>query len=160
MVPTEIKFVADAMLGSLARKLRIFGFDTLYFRDGPDSELLRIAAAENRVILTGDRAVIERSDRQHLSALRVSGRSERQRLESLVVQARARSMSLVPGEPRCALCNGVLERLAKSEVSDGVPDSVTRRHRLYFRCVVCGKSYWRGGHWRRLRRLASIVRQR
>ncbi len=38
-MPTGPRFVADAMLGSLARKLRIFGFDTLYFREGPDLEL-------------------------------------------------------------------------------------------------------------------------
>ncbi len=48
------RFVADAMLGSLARKLRIFGFDTLYFKDGGDSELLKLAKSEGRILLTSD----------------------------------------------------------------------------------------------------------
>ena len=30
---SSVCFIADGMLGSLARKLRIFGFDTLYYND-------------------------------------------------------------------------------------------------------------------------------
>ena len=47
------------MLGSLARKLRIFGYDTLYFREGSDAELERVAIAEDRVIVTADRGLAE-----------------------------------------------------------------------------------------------------
>ena len=155
----QTRFIADAMLGTLARKLRIFGYDTLYFREGPDAELERIAAAESRVILTSDRVLLEHSSRRGLRAFTISGKSERARLESLIAQAGAASMTLTPGAPRCALCNGLLVRLDLSQVKGSLPDSITSRHRLYYRCEACRKFYWRGGHWTRMRRFSSLMRQ-
>ncbi|MDA4113172.1 MAG: Mut7-C RNAse domain-containing protein [Thaumarchaeota archaeon] len=153
------RFIADAMLGSLARKLRIFGFDTLYFRDGPDAELERIAKVEDRVILTSDRALFERSSGRGLPALMISGSSERARLESLLARSRAASLSLTPGGPRCALCNCVLERLNRAQVSGFLPDSMSRRHRVFYRCTACQKFYWKGGHWSRMRVLSSLMKR-
>ncbi|HVB95073.1 MAG TPA: Mut7-C RNAse domain-containing protein [Nitrososphaerales archaeon] len=46
-VKSRPRFIADAMLGSLARKLRIFGFDTSYFSDGRDIELEDLARKED-----------------------------------------------------------------------------------------------------------------
>jgi uncharacterized protein len=48
----SIAFLADAMLGSIARKLRIFGFDTLYNAQVNDDEILKIGMEQDRVILT------------------------------------------------------------------------------------------------------------
>ncbi|MGI0001590.1 MAG: Mut7-C RNAse domain-containing protein, partial [Nitrososphaeraceae archaeon] len=47
-------FLVDAMLGNIARKLRIFGYDTLYLKDTPDTSVLEIASREKRVLLTRD----------------------------------------------------------------------------------------------------------
>src|SRR5574337_881847 len=49
----SMRFVADAMLGRLAKWLRLAGYDTLYWR-GDDARLVRLALAENRVVLTRD----------------------------------------------------------------------------------------------------------
>ena len=160
MTSDPTRFIADAMLGSLARKLRIFGFDTLYFRDGPDAELERVARAETRIMLTSDRALLEHAVHTGLAAFMISGKSDRTRLESLIAQADAGSITITRGPPRCALCNGVLERVARPQVEGYLPASITSRHRLYYRCVPCGKFYWRGGHWSRMRRLSSVMKQR
>src|SRR5215510_2346594 len=58
--PPSISFLADAMLGSIARKLRIFGFDTLYLAQAGDNEILRIGMEEGRVILTADKELFKR----------------------------------------------------------------------------------------------------
>jgi uncharacterized protein len=52
LVRSKPTFLADAMLGSVARKLRIFGFDTLYIKHTHDDEILKIAIEDNRAILT------------------------------------------------------------------------------------------------------------
>lgn len=148
------------MLGSLARKLRIFGFDTLYFREGPDLELELIARAEGRVILTSDRALAAHSNRHGLIAFAVEGRSDRARLGSLVLQARSASLALPPGEPRCAICNSPLTRVSRDIAAGLLSESVTRRHRLFYRCESCNKLYWRGGHWSRLRKLSTLLAHR
>src|SRR5215813_270690 len=52
--PRKPTFIADVMVGRLARWLRILGFDVLYSNRYEDDEILRIASAENRMILTRD----------------------------------------------------------------------------------------------------------
>lgn len=51
---SDIKFVADVMVGKLARWLRMLGFDTAYSNKFEDDELLRIAQSEARILLTRD----------------------------------------------------------------------------------------------------------
>jgi uncharacterized protein with PIN domain len=46
-----MRFVADVMLGRLARWLRILGYDTLYSNTYRDEELARVADMENRCLL-------------------------------------------------------------------------------------------------------------
>jgi uncharacterized protein with PIN domain len=148
------------MLGSLARKLRIFGYDTLYFRDGSDAELERLAIAEDRVIVTADRGLAGHSNRHGVRVLAVEGESDRERLVSLLAQARSTSLALRAGSPRCAVCNSGLERVGRGVAEESLPAAVTSRHRLYYRCQACRKLYWRGGHWRRLAKLSSVAKQR
>jgi uncharacterized protein with PIN domain len=149
--PAETKLVADAMLGSLARKLRAFGFDTSYFKDGDDSDLLALANSEGRVLLTSDRNLAQRAKLRGTRALLVVGGKESQRITSLRQQASSSRISLIPGPPRCSVCNGRLESHARSLVIGAVPPSVQRLHRKFYRCTDCGRYYWRGAHWKKLR---------
>jgi uncharacterized protein len=156
------RFVADAMLGSLARKLRIFGFDTLYFREGGDDALRALAKEEKRTILTADRALIELSRREGLHAYLVDGRTDRERLLCVRRQAAAVSFRVGrAGASRCALCNGELELLRRREAAAlPVPPKALAQHRLFYRCTVCSKVYWHGGHWERLRRLSYSLKEK
>jgi hypothetical protein len=56
----DIRFVADTHLGSLARMLRMMGFDTLYDNSFADDEIERMAAAQGRIVLTRDRDLLKR----------------------------------------------------------------------------------------------------
>lgn len=154
------KFVADAMLGSLARKLRVLGFDTLYFRNGTDAELEWLARSQGRVVLTRDKAVIARSRSGMFEAIDVQGRTDAERLRSVVTQTRAQVGPRRDWQSRCAVCNGRLTPVPRRGVEGLVPDRVLRRHRLFYRCGSCSRIFWRGGHWVRLGRLARSLRQR
>jgi uncharacterized protein len=159
-MPGPTRFIVDAMLGSLARKLRIFGFDTLYFREGSDSDLERVAKADDRVIITSDRGLARHANRHGITALEVGGETDHARLESLIVQARSATLAIRPGSPRCAICNSELERVGRDVAAGSLPESVASRHRLYYRCPACRKLYWRGGHWSRLGKLSPLIRHR
>jgi uncharacterized protein with PIN domain len=50
-----MKFIADEMVGKLARWMRLAGCDTVYRNPISDKELVEIAQRENRIILTRDR---------------------------------------------------------------------------------------------------------
>ena len=158
--PQRTKFVADAMLGSLARKLRALGFDTSYFRSGEDSALLDMARKEARVILTADRILAARADGRGLNAILVTGNTDGARLRAIAAAAKASGLSLVPGDSLCAVCGGALRALNKRDVAGRVPPSVERRHRQFYVCASCGKLYWRGSHWKKLRSFARGLRVR
>lgn len=152
------KFVADAMLGSLARKLRILGFDTLYFKSGTDAELESLAQSQSRVVITRDKAVLERSRSGKFDAISVEGRTDAERLRSVVRKTGATVGPRRDWQSRCAVCNGPLRLATRREVERKVPDRVLRRHRLFYRCESCSRIYWRGGHWARLGRMARSLR--
>ena len=57
LLPT---FAADCMLGTLAKWLRILGYDAFYRNRIEDGELVELARAEGRVVLTRDRRLTER----------------------------------------------------------------------------------------------------
>jgi uncharacterized protein len=151
------RFVADAMLGSLARKLRALGFDTTYYRRGDDRGILEVALKEGRHILTADRSLAQRAAAGGVSAFLLVGRSDGIRLASLKRLARTRGLTLVRGDSLCSVCGGDLERLRRKDVVGVLPASVSRRHRLFHRCKACGRYYWRGSHWKKLRWLERVL---
>jgi uncharacterized protein len=151
----QTKLVADAMLGSLARKLRAFGFDTSYFREGDDSSLVRLAADEDRIILTSDLALAERCASRGIPCLSVRGRTDGARLSSVSSGALSAGIILARGPRRCSVCNGVLHKVERSQMVGLVSSKVVKRHRLFQRCLDCGQVYWRGSHWKKLRWLET-----
>jgi uncharacterized protein with PIN domain len=150
------------MLGSLARKLRIFGFDTLYFGEGGDAELEALAKKEKRIILTSDKRLFARSEGSRgLRAILVEGNTDRERLRSLARQSGpSMTLRLGRGRPsRCAVCNGELLVIGKRDAaSTEIPAKVLARHRLFYACRSCSRFYWRGRHWERLRRLSYSLK--
>jgi uncharacterized protein with PIN domain len=63
--PEAMRFVADAHLGALARRLRMAGFDTLFRNDFADREIAALAAAEERIVLTRDRGLLQHKAISH-----------------------------------------------------------------------------------------------
>jgi uncharacterized protein with PIN domain len=145
------------MLGSLARKLRVFGFDTAYYgeRHGDDAHLLAIAKGEGRSIITADEGLAARAQKTGVPVYLVHASSDSGRLHSIAILAAGRGLGLTPGESRCALCNGELDAVSRESVRDLLPGNVVSRHRLFYSCRRCRRIYWRGGHWKKLRRLRA-----
>ena len=57
-----MKFVVDAMFGTLAKWLRILGFDTVFAKDMDDNEIMALAERDNRIIITRDKELAKRSN--------------------------------------------------------------------------------------------------
>jgi uncharacterized protein with PIN domain len=63
-VARQPSFLADAMLGRLARWLRVLGVDTLYEPTLSDPELVSRAELDGRIVLTRDRALVPPKSRE------------------------------------------------------------------------------------------------
>lgn len=151
--PSPPRFVLDAHLGTLARYLRLLGFDTLYRNDYDDAQLADISAREDRVLLTRDRGLLKRRivERAHFVRPDVP---ERQLKE--VVQRFALSESARPFR-RCSRCNGLLQKVDKAAIEDRLAPKTRIHYQRFLQCQGCGRIYWAGSHFKRLRRLLSVV---
>jgi uncharacterized protein with PIN domain len=133
------------MLGTLAKWLRLLGYDTAYDNVADDLELARRARAEGRVLLTRDR---ELSARRGLRTVLIQS-------EALEEQVREVQAALgPPPDPalsRCAVCNTGLEVIAPADVASRVPPYVLRTQRDFRRCPGCGRVYWPGTHVKEMR---------
>jgi len=142
----DTRFVADTHLGSLARLLRMMGFDTLYDNGFADDEIERIAAAQARIVLTRDRDLLKRKSITHgcyLHALRPQEQL-REVCERLQLARSARPFTLCPG------CNGPLHPVAKAQVEHRLPPAVRELYERFSICAVCARVYWEGEHWKRI----------
>ncbi|QQG49240.1 MAG: hypothetical protein HY247_02710 [archaeon] len=150
----------DAMLGSLARKLRAFGVDSLYYKHGNDEGLIQIAREQGRVVVTADRALAARARSKGVRAVLVIGISDSGRIASMAKEFEEAENPLRLGAPRCSVCNGTLQAIAKRDLRGRVPRASEERHRLFYACSECGKVYWKGSHWKKLRSLERRLREK
>jgi uncharacterized protein with PIN domain len=144
-------FVADAMLGRLARWMRFLGYDVLYYRDIEDRELVRISRASGRVIITRDRR-LPKDFRVHCLLIS-SEEIEKQLLEV------ASKFPLPPEvKRRCMKCNDALEGITeKEEVRDLLPDYIYIHHDTFQRCPSCGSIYWEGSHTKNMIKMIDKI---
>ena len=151
----QTKFVADVHLGSLARNLRLLGFDTTWERDLDDEEIVDIALNERRIILTRDMGILKNGRVTHGYWLRNTDPA--QQLEE-VVRALDLARDIEP-YTRCMECNGELHAVDRSAVAHSVPLQVFLVYREFRQCRRCHRVYWKGSHLRRLDKLIERARR-
>ena len=154
----NIAFLADAMLGSLARKLRIFGFDTLYIAHVHDDQILKLGIEQDRIILTADRELFKRIVKAKAKGILVSSAADDlEDLAHILAKNRITSVDMHSIGSRCSMCNGILARKKSEQIKDSVPGKVAKYHSKFYQCMECGKVYWEGGHFQRIKALAKSV---
>jgi uncharacterized protein with PIN domain len=143
------RFLCDVMLARLARYLRAAGLDTaLATSSATDAEILREAIGEGRWLLTADRKITE-----HKAA---KGRVIQLPFGSLDLQAAVLSGQfdidwLGHAFTRCLVDNTPLQP-ATAEFALQVPEDARQPVEELLACPNCGRVYWRGSHYKRMRR--------
>lgn len=147
-------FIVDSMLGRLATWLRILGFDTWYFREIDDQELLKLHKETGRILLTRDTGLVRcRGIGGHLL---VRGNGWREQLRE-VVGALALDVCREAMLSRCPLCNRPLRQLTPEEAYGRVPDHVAVSTSSFRGCSSCDKVYWAGTHRKRMEEVVSTL---
>ena len=150
------RFIVDANVGRLAKWLRVMGYDALFLPGVEDNELLRLASAEGRAILTRDRLVMRRRPiaSGRLSALLISGDRLGEQLRQVV---EAYGLDASGGFSRCVECNEPLRAVEREEARSRVPAYVFETQDTFVECPTCMRLYWRGTHWSNMvRELADV----
>jgi uncharacterized protein with PIN domain len=125
------KFLLDVHLGRLAAYLRMLGFDAAYRKDAADAELVRIAVHDRRILLTRDRGLLKHAAVTHGYWLRET----QSRAQTAEVVRRFDLARRIAPFTRCMVCNHSLRA-----AGEGLTE-----------CPGCGRTYWRGSHYDRMR---------
>jgi len=144
-----VRFIADGMLGSFTRWLRILGCEVKYLNEASDETLLEVAEKEGRVLLTRDLELFQRARTRGLEALFIKGETKP---EKMVEVARRYKIPLEVdlSISRCPTCGFRIRRVEKSEVFDKIPKGTFTRYSEFWLCAGCGKVYWQGSHWEKI----------
>lgn len=145
------RFLADRMLGRLARVLRILGQDVEYVREGEPRVIAARARDEGRVLLTRDTRL----------AAQPLGDTLFLRSNYPFHQAReviaAFALPLEPNLRFCVEDNGLLAEVALDAVRDEVPPFVAATQPRLWRCPRCARVLWAGTHVDGMRRLVDAL---
>jgi uncharacterized protein len=137
-----MKFIADAMLGRLARWLRIIGYDTVYLKHTPDSVIVAQAIRENRIILTRDHhfeKIKAAKNRLIISSTRLADQF-REVVNEFQLDIKQNLFT------RCTECNTPLVPVEKAKIVAEIPSYVARTQNQFSQCPACNRIYWAGTH--------------
>jgi uncharacterized protein with PIN domain len=142
------RWLADEMVGRLARYLRFVGQDTAYVQGLTHDEIVARAARESRRIVTRCRTLADRVPGTLL-------------LTSTGIADQVRAVrGAVADDPfdltfeRCSLCNGQLDRWRPPDAlawPADVPRERVERGLEVYQCHDCDHRFWEGSHTRAIR---------
>jgi hypothetical protein len=145
-----VKFVADGMLGSLARWLRMMGHDVEFPAVLDDDRLMVLAVKEKRILLTRDLELYKRSAARGIDVFYVEGKSEAERL-AVLAKRFGIALEIDLSVSRCPRCNTAIQSVPKVKIVEKVEKNTFARYDEFWECPKCGKVYWQGAHWPKIR---------
>jgi len=147
-----MKFIADVMVGKLARYLRMAGYDVLYENTASDDHIVKVAEKTGRVVLTRDTLMLTRRGFKNgtIKYLCIEDDNFKSQLKQLKTELK---IPLEPKLTRCIECNNKLIKVNKEDVRGKVPPYVFKTQENFMYCKKCGKYYWRGTHYQNIKKI-------
>ena len=146
-----MRFICDEMFGSLARWLRMSGYDVLYLQDVTDDIIIETAVREGRFILTRDKEI----HRRFPHSLYMNENALHDQLRTVFHEL---GLNTEKRGSRCTSCNGLLTKADKKDVAELVPPFTYDNHETFYSCQDCGKIYWKGSHWKQIEGLLKNLK--
>lgn len=157
----DTKFILDVHLRKLARRMRLLGFDTDYDEHHDDALLAEISDREKRILLTCDRRLLMRK----IVTRGIIIRSRDPEEQIIEVIERLQLRNLISPFTRCIECNGLIAGVISpfpefESLKNRIPSGVLEWCTEFYHCPSCGRIYWRGSHYDRLKeRVERIMRK-
>ena len=144
-----MRFVADSMLGKLARWLRVLGYDTCYqsyYGQGVIDQLVK----QGRRLLSRHKDMADHyANAVLLHDNNIGGQIAELRQTGLLTPDQSTWFT------RCLVCNALLEKPEETRARENVPEYIFYQNMAEIRfCPSCRRYYWPGSH--RIRMLRQL----
>ena len=147
----EDRFVAEPMLGKLAKWLRMMGYDVLYERSYREEDLIRVLSEGRRLL---SRRV--EAQARHPEVILVRSDHVGEQIKELS-KIGCLNLDQTKFFTRCLRCNLPLKEADPEAARSSLPDHVYHENLPGIRsCPQCGRFFWPGTHRdRMLKQLAD-----
>ncbi len=153
-------FLVDAMLGKLAKKLRLLGYDSFYSSNMEDDKIIQLAKNENRILITKDVPLTQKAKKQQIGTIQITSDDEIEQFLQINEKTSLGKFTVGGGSSRCPVCNGELQHIEKNGVSEKVPTGVFENMKDFWKCTKCEKIYWEGTHIKNLQQFTMKLNER
>lgn len=157
---TDPTFLVDAMLGNIARKLRLMGFDCRYDSQINDDELINQAKKDNRIIISRDRDLIRKSSKIGIRSILLEKKEEFEQLLEIIRKLNLKKVKISGDNARCPKCNFKTESIKKESVYSKIPKGVLENNEKFWICRICNKIFWEGSHMLNLQKLTGELNEK
>ena len=140
------RFLADRMVGTLAKWLRLLGYDTVYMSEVSPASVKREARRQGRILLTRRTCFLNHRDMPLLVFIRADRFREQLKQVCADLQLTVSSSLL----RRCSVCNQELETIDRERVQARVPVYVWQTQSTFLHCRKCQRVYWNATHRARI----------
>ena len=142
----EWRFVADSMVGKLAKWLRVLGYDT-HYQPHYSPEAIDAFVRDGRILLTRHK---KRAEKLGSGAVLICGNQVNEQLMKLKGE-----LHLEPARStwfsRCLICNAILRQAREGVAGEKIPEYVFYQNMTNIRfCPSCGRHFWPGSHRTRM----------
>ena len=145
----------DVMLVKLARWLRMLGISAELAPFEDDKKILDYIKNKDCILITKDVALARSAKRNGNEVLLIESDDIKEELRYVINML---NLKVNPNNMICPLCNNKLGRISKKELKGIISNNIIRRHREFFICKKCKKIYWKGSHWKIIKRVAKEIR--
>ena len=118
---SEPIFFVDAMLGNIARKLRLLGYDSQYFSDIDDEKLINSARKEKRIIISKDEELIKRTQKLGMRSIHITKEEEIEQFLEIINSVNLKRFQINGDIARCPKCNSLTESVDKEVIKEKIP---------------------------------------
>ena len=149
----NLRFTVDRSLGTLAKWLRILGFDTIYEPEVSASEFYAQIDGP-RILITRSKLIQQKWGSRELVFILSNLLIEQ--LRQIVDEIGINREDIRPFS-NCIQCNLPIDKIDKNEVYGLVPDYIWETHDAFNQCNQCQRIYWSGSHAERSMEMINMI---
>ena len=153
------RFFVDAMLGNVARKLRLMGYDTRYEAGIEDKQLIELAKKDHRIVISSDEGLIRNVSKLGIESIFINNKVEIKQIREIINKFNLKSIQISGDKARCTKCNSQTELVDKKNICNKLSNRILEFNDKFWICKTCDKIFWEGTHIKNLQNFVGELNE-